>query len=219
MPKQSDYVSYDQATDERLRGKTGAQKEAEGVARWASETTGTNPPQGLANEFQSVMSILEPNPQYLEKKGRNPKAYTRNRSLNINIPGFNQLNTLNQQQLLAVIAEIQALQLSAVYDIANYTQPLSQITVSGTNAISNADEPEVVVPGSDSANIASKSLFIEADPTNTDDIYIGNDGVEPDSGYVLGPGDSIDVDIDLRQEQLYMASSSSGQQVDLLGMI
>jgi len=210
-----EYVSYQEATDRRLRGKTGQQKSAEGVVEWASETSGI---QSTAESlYQSVKSILTPNPSYLEKGTKRNLPSANRGSLPQSVTNIN-LNTLSQQQLLAVIAQVQILQLQSINDMADYLQPGRSITVSGTNAINSSDVPQVVVPQSDQTNIPTKVLYIESDPDNTYDIYIGDDAVAPSSGFVLGPGDSMDVKIDLRNDQLYMACVESGEQVDLLGL-
>jgi hypothetical protein len=108
--------------------------------------------------------------------------------------------------------------LDAVFNILGSLEPFSRITVSGTNEIQNVDTAEPVVPDSDNIEIPTRLLMVKSSDTNTDEIAFGDDETEPSSGFVLAPGESISINVDLRDEALFMASESTGQVVELLGM-
>jgi len=119
---------------------------------------------------------------------------------------------------MQVQSEAQINQLSALASIMQAVQAPSSITVSGSNAINKTDEAEAVIPQSKSQSIPTRTLFIRADPDNTDDLYFGDDTIQPDNGWMLHPGESIIIDFDLRDSVLYYASSTTGQAVDLIGV-
>lgn len=98
-------------------------------------------------------------------------------------------------------------------------RPYSAITVSGTNSIEEADSPELVVPDSEDTEVPTRTLFVRASTSNKADIFIGDDEVAPSSGYRLGKGEGERIDVNLVDEQLYMASRNAGQSVELLGVI
>lgn len=126
---------------------------------------------------------------------------------------------MNQEALLKVIARVSIAQIAALFDIADAVEPFSTITVSGTNATSDAGNPEVVVPQSKNQNVPTRTIMIRADRNNNHPIYIGDDKVQPYSGFVLEAGEFIVIETDLRGEELYMSSDPAGQQVNLLGMV
>ena len=129
------------------------------------------------------------------------------------------LGSLTDANLLEVIARVEIVQLEVLLDIADSVDSFDTITVSGTNAIDNANESEVVVPESDNEVIPTRQLMIRSDTDNTNKIYFGDDEVRPNSGFVLLPGEMIVVEVDLRGEELHMASGEAGEQVQLLGVI
>lgn len=121
-------------------------------------------------------------------------------------------------QRMSVISSTQVEMLDAVFNILGSLEPFSRITVSGTNEIQNVDTAEPVVPDSDNIEIPTRLLMVKSSDTNTDEIAFGDDETEPSSGFVLAPGESISINVDLRDEALFMASESTGQVVELLGM-
>jgi hypothetical protein len=134
-------------------------------------------------------------------------------------PGFDiDLGRLDQQGLLEVQARAMVSMLSALFDIADAVEPVSTITVSGTNAISVPYNPEPVIPESDTQMVPTRTIFVRANRDNDEPIAFGDDGVAPQSGFVLESGESITIDLDLREAQLWMSSEERGQQVHLLGM-
>lgn len=132
---------------------------------------------------------------------------------------LDQLPNLGTPELLQIIARVNLAMLSTMLDISDYTSPLSDITVSGTNAIDDDDVPQPVVPQSDQTEIPTRFLMIKSDSDNTKPIAFGDDGSSPDSGFVLEPGQHIALQLDLRGEVFYMASEQQGQVVQLLGMV
>lgn len=129
-----------------------------------------------------------------------------------------QLQT-NQFQLLNILTRLQLATSVGIADLIDVVSPVSDITISGTNTISIADNPEPVVPQSDEEDIPTKLLVLKADSRNTDTIAIGDDEVSPNAGYILERGDTLMLETDLRGEELYMSSAEADQAVHILGMI
>lgn len=132
---------------------------------------------------------------------------------------LDELDSLDNSGLLQVIARVNIAQLSAMFDIASAVEPFSTITVSGVNAIQDADVPEPVVPQSDQTKIPTRTLFMRASTDNDAPIYIGDDEVEPQSGLVLYPGEFYAMESDLRADEFWMASSEEGEVIQLLGLV
>lgn len=131
------------------------------------------------------------------------------------LPGIDiDIDQASQRELLALIAQAQLFALQRLNTITQFVSPPSTVTVSGTNVIDDADEPQQVIEQS----VPTRLLHIRADPENTEDIYFGDSDVEPQSGFVLRPGEARLMQIDYRNESLYMASESEDQVVQLLGV-
>lgn len=127
--------------------------------------------------------------------------------------------TVAQFRINRVIAVSNVAQTDTIFNIADYTSPFSSITVSGINSISNSSgDPEVVVPQSDSQDVATKNLFMRASRDNDEPIAIGDSKVSPSSGFLLYPGEYKALSVDLREQVLWMAADDSGQVVELLGV-
>jgi len=122
------------------------------------------------------------------------------------------LLTLQQSQI-----SLQSLQ--AQFDILSAVEPVSAITVSGRNSIDQAGVPQPVVPQSNNTQIPTKSVYIRNSQDNNEPIAFGDDEINPDNGFILNPGESLDYPIDIRNAVLYMASSEQGAEVELLGAI
>lgn len=134
-------------------------------------------------------------------------------------PGYDiDLSRLDQRGLLEIQARVMISSLAALFDIADAVEPVSTVTVSGSNAISVAYNAEPVIPESDQQMVPTRTIFVRADRNNDEPIAFGDDGVSPESGFILESGESITIDLDLRETQLWMASDESGQEVHLLGM-
>lgn len=207
--------SYEEATEERAAEDLGdPEPEPEtdpGIeVRTAEE---------LADGVEDIAKAV---PEFLRPESSQRRVQTdvggRRGALSVDVD-LSRLDDLDQRGLLEVIARVNIAQLSAMFDIADAVEPLTSITVSGVNAIDNADAEEPVVPESDDEEIPTRTLFMRASEDNTDKIYIGDDKVEPDSGLVLGPGEFYVAETDLRAEELYMASGTAGVTIQLLGMV
>jgi len=129
-------------------------------------------------------------------------------------------------EVMQVIATIELVQLETLVqsvsvqsDIASDVAPAVGITVSGVNEINKKDNPEAVIPNSQNTDIPTDTLHIRASSDNTDPIYFGDEVVDPGRGFILNPGESWEVSMDFRDDQLYMASETAGQKVQLLGVI
>jgi hypothetical protein len=139
---------------------------------------------------------------------------------------------MNEKEILATLAatNINQLMLDNVMldqftamatflnDIAVAVEPFSNITVSGTNSISEPDAAEPVIPNSDEQEIKVRKLFMRSSPDNDEAIWVGDDNVNPENGFVLRKGESKTIHMDSREEVLYMASKDSGNEVQLLGV-
>lgn len=143
-----------------------------------------------------------------------------------------ELESLSRNDLLVVIAESMRnnllmnkllveqsnVQLSLLNDIANGVLPNTAVTVSGTNSIDDANAAQPIIPDSKNQDVPTRVLWVRASPGNNDDIFIGDDSVDPDDGFVLRPGESTQIEVDFRSQLLYMASGTEDQVVQLLGV-
>lgn len=125
----------------------------------------------------------------------------------------------NQFQVLEAMARLQLATAVGIADLIDVESPVSDITVSGSNVISDANTVEPVVPQSDQQSIPTKVLLLKADSRNTREIAIGDDQVDPTSGYIFQRGDKELLEIDLRGEELYMSSTEADQILHILGMV
>ena len=126
--------------------------------------------------------------------------------------------SMDQRGLLEIIARGQLAQLSTLLDIADYTAIPTNVTVSGSEIIDNPEVSQSVVPGAEAGDIPTRTLFLRASVDNTSSMAIGDDAVSPDDGFVLRPGESITIDIDLRDTDLYMASGQADQVINIIGV-
>lgn len=124
---------------------------------------------------------------------------------------INEQLTIQNETLLNILANEQI--------ISRSVEPFNAITVSGTNAIDNADAPQEVVPESETTDIPTRALFIKASSDNQAKIAFGDDNIEPTDGFILEKGQFIFLEMDLRETTLYMASQSSGPVVEILGVV
>lgn len=131
-----------------------------------------------------------------------------------------QVKTLRSMlTLMLQRSQSDVVRLEALFDILSAVEPLSNITVSGRNAIEQAGVPQPVVPQSDNTLIFTKTLYIRSSVSNNQDIAFGDDEVSPQNGFVLKPGEYINYPIDLRNGVLYMASQEDGATVQILGAV
>jgi len=141
------------------------------------------------------------------------------------------LETLDDLNILRFIAEamrVQTLQNkisldqeSAISiflnDIATAVEPPTDIVVSGTVDVEEADIPQEVLENLD--QVRTRMLIMKANPLNDKPIYFGDDEVEPEDGFVLVPGEKIELPISYRDAHIYMASEERGASLQLLGLI
>lgn len=169
----------------------------------------------LEEQVESIRDISEVVPDDLIP-GDEPPDFGRERP---GSPGFDiDLGELDNRGLLEVQARAMITMVAALFDVADAVEPMSTITVSGTNAIRVAYNAEPVIPESDQQMVPTRTIFIRSDRDNGEPIAFGDDAVSPQSGFVLESGESITIELDLRNTQLWMASEEAGQQVHLLGM-
>jgi len=93
-------------------------------------------------------------------------------------------------------------------DTVRVAVPKSVITgqamISGTN-LSGASPVSI-------GSAVCVSVIVKAFPTNSGNIYIGNDTVSSNSGFVLAPGETVSIDID-NVNKLYATSDVDGDKV------
>lgn len=145
-----------------------------------------------------------------------------------------ELDNLGDTELLRVIAEAnrtQALYQNSMFEtmitqsvvldeIATAVEAAATVSVSGTNDTGRrAGVPVTVVPRADEETIPVRRLWIRADPDNTHGIYFGDDDVSPNDGFLLRPGETHAIDLDFRDDILWMASDEPRQEVHLLGLV
>jgi len=208
--------SYEQAVDEQAaRDDSDPGPEEELFDADVEVKTVEELKNGLKSTVETVPDFLKP-----EVDRRDPNRPE--------LPGFEspdfdfdlgELDTFSTNKLLQILVQIEVVQLETLFNISDSVEPFNSITVSGTNAIDDANTAEPVVPKSDDEQIPTRELMIRSDPENDEQVYFGDDEVRPNSGFVLLPGEMITLETDLRAEELYMASSESGEQVQLLGVI
>lgn len=121
--------------------------------------------------------------------------------------------------LLNSILSSNVSQLSTMNSVLNSVEPALSITASGNNVVEDADVPEPLVPNSDSTTVPTKTLYVRAAASNTAPIAIGDDSTDPDTAFFLERGEDMTLNIDLRDQTLYMASSEAGNVVKILGMV
>lgn len=141
------------------------------------------------------------------------------------------LSDADQLELLQVIAETNRIsaalnnlimeqsisQLVMLNDIATAVEPPAGVTVSGFNDIDDVNEPQPVIPNSLETTVPVKTLWLRALPENNENIYLGDDVHDPANGYMIRPGESISIELDFRDDNLWMSSPEEGAGVMLLG--
>ena len=67
--------------------------------------------------------------------------------------------------------------------------------------------------------LETRSVLIQANPGNSDNIFLGWDGdVDSNSGIILEPGDTITIDIDLNVQNVWAIAASSNDDLRFLAM-
>lgn len=122
----------------------------------------------------------------------------------------------------ASVATLETLITSAVFldDIATAVEPPSTISISGINDIGNNPEvADVVIPESEDREFPIRKIVLRASRQNKKDIYFGDDDISPEAGFKLSPGESIELDLDFRDDTLYMAGEERTDEVSFMGLI
>jgi len=140
----------------------------------------------------------------------------------IEFPEFDfDIDQANQTQLLRAMTELtqvmsnaQVAMLDRLNTIAQFTRPEEVVTVSGANVNTEADTPTEVI----SQSVDTRKIYLRASPNNIDDIYLGDDQVEPQKGWVLRPGETLMIRLNFVQQSLYMASETENQVIQILGV-
>jgi len=128
-------------------------------------------------------------------------------------------DNIQRTKVSQVMAEGMLQNVSATVSILENVRPYTNITVSGKTEIESAGEAQAVIPEAENTEIPTRTLFIRADPDNNDKIYFGDDKVQPEEGYVLTPGEAINIDVDFRNDSLWCASDTKGEQLMLIGVV
>lgn len=122
-------------------------------------------------------------------------------------------------QLLRTMLNTQVSMLQAMVDTADAVEPPQALVFDGQNTVDNAGEPQPLVPNSDDQGIETKTIYVRAETSNTDPIYIGDDSVDPESGFILKPGESWELRINLSNDIYHMTGDTEGDGVRLLGVL
>lgn len=128
-------------------------------------------------------------------------------------------DSIQRTKLMQVMSEGMLQNVSANVSVLENVRPYSNITVSGKTEIKDAGEPQAVIPEAENTEIPTRTLFIRSDPDNSDKIYFGDDEVQPEEGYVLTPGEAINIDVDFRNDSLWCASATEGEELMLIGVV
>lgn len=217
MPK-----SYEEAVEETQESLSQDEEHMRGLVNRAIEQGMEFDGETLEEKFKELIDISVVPPDYLSG-GDTETPFDPTDPPEIPDPSIDLgqieaiLQSGNQAQILGAMGRILLGIFSLTADIADDMSPSTRITVSGTNAITQADRAEPIVPESDNELIPTRWLFVKSSADNSHPIAIGDDDADPDSGFVLNPGDSIKLEADLRREEYYMACSESGEEVQLLG--
>lgn len=107
---------------------------------------------------------------------------------------------------------------SLLNEMLSAVEPAFGIATYGLNEI-DQDAPQPVVPRSDEVDIPTKNVVVRAMPDNQDPIYIGDDQVEPEAGFILRPGEWRKFHIDIRDQELFMAAEQTQNRVSIIGLI
>ena len=214
--------TYDAAV-KRIQSETDEEKEhLEGMPNYADETD-EGPVEQVEDELEDI-SVTVPDFLKPSEGGRReddiqrPGAVNPRDQFGVDVD-LDQLPNLNQAELLQIIARVELASLQTLLEISDYVSPFTNITVSGNNAIDQANSPQPVVPQSDTTDIPTRILYMKADENNNEPIAFGDDKASPTSGFLLKSGQSITIQLDLRGEELYMSSDGDGQQVQILGLV
>lgn len=166
---------------------------------------------GLIERFEQVESFLRSFPRDRPDIPEPPGAPGTGDGLpDIDID----LEEVSQKQLLALLIQVQLSQTQRLNQILQYVSPPTTITVSGIEVLDDADEAHQIIPQS----VPTRRIYIRADPQNTAHIWIGDDQVEPQSGFQLRKGEWMSPEIDYRNVPLYATSEEDDQLVQLLGV-
>lgn len=221
-------VTYDEAIEDKQEETPEEEEHLEGFPNVADETDPEIDVETIEEAFEEVETISVSVPDSLKtdqerEVDETPTIPGRRGELpQVGSPDqitLDDLANLSQEGLLEIIARANVGMLLTLLDISDFLKPLNNITVTGTNIISNADNVQPVVPNSDQVDIPTREMYIKANKNNNDDIAFGDRQSDPQSGFLLGPGESITLPVDLRGETLYMSSETAGQEIELLGML
>lgn len=207
--------TFEEATDEKQQ----KEEETEFHKEWEEHLGGEAEFQfrrpDLRERVEGIRDISQVVPDDLIPGGESPD-FGRERP---GTPGFDiDLGQLDNRGLLEVQARAMITMVTALFDVADAVEPMTTVTVSGTNAIESPYNAEPVIPESDRQMVPTRTIFIRADRNNSEPIAFGDDAVSPQSGFILESGESITIELDLRNVRIWMASDEAGQQVHLLGM-
>lgn len=136
------------------------------------------------------------------------------------------LSELSQRDLLQSLVEFQQVQsntmvsmLSTLIDIFASVRGNRTITIIGAEAIDQQDIPEEVISqSSPQDSVLTRTLWLRASNDNNAPVAFGDDQVDPDRAFVLNKGEVIKLDIDIGRIDLYMASETAGQEIQIMGL-
>lgn len=212
-------IDYDEAVKEKQKETPEAEEHLRGFVNYAQEVDSEFDGETLEEVGERVRDLLGVNPEFIQAGAELPRANQPIQRRPGQLPNFNfDLSELDQRDLMEVIARILIAQVAAIFDIADAVEPLRGVSVSGTNALENANQAEEVVPGSSGRNVPTRALFLKASDDNNVPIYIGDDAIEPENGWKLDRGQSIVLETDLREATLFMAADEDGQEIEILGL-
>lgn len=214
--------SYEEAVKEIQRETPESEEHLRGMVNYAEEQGMEFDGETLEEKWEELKDISITPPEFLSKAEQD-RDFERSGPVDVPSVGIDLgsieaiLEGGNQIEILGAIGRILLASFATLVDISNNVAPASRITISGINALDNANAAQPVVPESDNELIPTRWLYIKADSDNDEDIAIGDDDVAPTSGFILTPGEAIYLEVDIREEEYYMASEEAGEQVNLLG--
>lgn len=93
------------------------------------------------------------------------------------------------------------------------TQPATEGPAFGVRDFTGTTDPEPIFP----VGTVTGSVLVQANPNNGDNIFIGwDDTVDATNGIIMEPGDTITIDIDTSDQNLFAVPANAADELRFL---